>query len=184
MAPSLQGHIGSINTLELVEPNSLETVQLVWQEIVTEWFPGREGYRWSFRGPLPVNDNIPDVTVIQIQAITPDPLASREWDERQILLSNCKRPSKDTPTIWDDTVNAQFHDDLAQTLNASEKLFGAVAIGKKVRFYRFDGKALIHQQLVQLHQGTIDMANLSGVTQVEKMMNYIKANAWQWASTS
>ena len=63
-----------------------------------------------------------------------------------------------------------------------KRLLGAVAIGKKVRFYRFDGKKPYEQQIVQLHQGTFDMGTPDGIAQVEDMMSYIKENAWQWAN--
>ena len=97
------------------------------------------------------------------------------------MLVECKRPSSDTPTGWDNTITGQFLDDLSQTLYASERLYGAVAIGLKVRFFQFDGTAPANQQLVQLHQGTFDMGGPNGIAQVEDMMNYIKANGWQWA---
>jgi hypothetical protein len=37
--------------------------------------------------------------------------------------------------------------------------------------------------MTQLHQGTIDMDDPNGVEQIEKIINYIKANGWQWASS-
>ena len=75
-----------------------------------------------------------------------------------------------------------FREDLSSTSNDSKKALGAVAIGKKVRFYRFDGKKPYEQQIVQLHQGTFDMGTPDGIVQVEDMMNYIMENAWQWAN--
>ena len=69
-----------------------------------------------------------------------------------------------------------------QPRNDSKRLFGAVAIGKKVRFYRFDGKKPYEQQIVQLDQSTFDMGTPDGIVQVEDMMNYIMENAWQWAN--
>ncbi|KAI9045252.1 uncharacterized protein KD926_009666 [Aspergillus affinis] len=127
---------------------------------------------------------MPDATVIQVRALVQNPRVSTEWAERQILQVKCKRPSRDTPRGWDDTISAQLHDDLSQTLNDSQRLFGAVAIGKKVRFYRFDGRAATpSQEIIQLHQGTFDMDDPNGVAQVESMMDYIKANGWQWASS-
>ncbi|RAK96807.1 uncharacterized protein BO80DRAFT_365600 [Aspergillus ibericus CBS 121593] len=121
------------------------------------------------------------MAVIQVMAMRQNPRDSAHWAERQILLVECKRPSSDTPAGWENTIHGQFLDDLSQTLNASERIYGAVAIGSKVRFYRFDGTAPANQQLVQLHQGTIDMCAPNGIGQVESMMNYIKANGWQWA---
>lgn len=107
------------------------SVQVIWQEIVTEWFPGRHGYKWGFKSSTLANNNMPDVTVIQVSALVQNPRASQEWAKRQILLVECKRPSSDTTLGWNDTITGQFEDDLSETLNASKRLFGAVAIGKK-----------------------------------------------------
>lgn len=181
--PSLRGHIGFHNTLQLVKQHSLEaTVRSVWEEIVTEWFPGRHGYKWGFKAPTLANNNMPDVTVIEVRALTQDIVNTEEWSERQIMMIECKRPSSDTPTCWEDTIKAQFREDLSQNLNSSERIYGAVAIGKKVRFFKFDGSPSAIRELVQLHQGTIDMDAPGGIEQVECMMNRIKADGWQWAS--
>ncbi|CAG8896363.1 unnamed protein product [Penicillium egyptiacum] len=176
--PSLHVNPGFLNTLQLVKPHNIETAQAVWQVTVTEWFPGRHGYKFVFGGSTPANNNMPDVTVIQVWAVVQNPSASQRWAERQILLVECKCPLSDTPLCWDDTIS-QFEHDLAK---ASERLFGAVAIGKEARFYRFDGTKPPGYRLAQLHQGTFDMGNPNGITQVENMMNYIKAYTWQWAS--
>ncbi|KAL3456633.1 hypothetical protein BJX64DRAFT_270331 [Aspergillus heterothallicus] len=181
--PSLQNNIGFINALQLVKPNSLEeTVQMVWQLIVTEWFPGRDGYKYSFKGPSLANGNMPDVTVIEVRAVVQNPRHTPHWAERQILLVECKRPSRDTPLGWEDTLTAQLEEDMSQTLNDSGRLFGAIAIGTKVRFYRYDGRADEGQTTTRLHQGTFDLREPAGISQVENMMNYIKAVGWQWAS--
>ncbi|OQD74647.1 hypothetical protein PENDEC_c010G00167 [Penicillium decumbens] len=119
---------------------------------------------------------MPYVTVIEVMTIVPNPENSEDFDERQTLLVECKRPSRDTPLEWHE---GQFEDDLTENLNASGRLFGAVAIGKKVRFYQFNGKAPAGQKLAQLHRDTIHMSTDSGIIEVERMMNYIKANAWQ-----
>lgn len=107
--------------------------------------------------------NMPDVTVIEVRAIVPNPHNTNDLAERQILMVECKRPSSDTPSTWDDIITGQFADDISQNLNAAERPFGAVAIGTKVRFYRFDGKAALENQLSQLHQGTFDMVSEDGI---------------------
>ncbi|PYI01467.1 hypothetical protein BO78DRAFT_401289 [Aspergillus sclerotiicarbonarius CBS 121057] len=174
--PSLQNNIGFLNTLQSVTPQILaETVQQVWQAIVTEWFPGRHGYKWSF------HNTMADATVIQVIALEQNPLTPNDWVERQIFLVECKPPSSDTPTGWDDTIIGQSRNHLSQALNPSGRWYAAVAIGLKVRFYQFDGTVPANQQLVQLHQGTFDMSESDGIVQVEDMMSYIKENGWQWA---
>ena len=128
-----------------------------------------------------------DVNYIRVIALIPDSSELNEdgWLERDVFLVECRRPSSVTGTEsnWTDTVNNQFRENLSRTLNDSKGLFGAVAIGKKVRFYRSDGKKPYEQQIVQLHQGTFDMGGPDGIVQVEDMMNYIKENAWQWANS-
>ncbi|KAJ6178041.1 hypothetical protein N7519_008502 [Penicillium mononematosum] len=170
--PSLHDNLGFLSSLQSVKPHSLDAVQSVWQSIVTEWFPGRHGYRPIFKGSTLANNTMPEVT-IQVWALAQNPSASQEWIERQILLVKCKCPSSNTPSCWDDTIG-QFEDEIAK---ASDRLFGAVGIGKEVRFYEFDGRKPPGQRLAQLHGGSFDMGNRNGITQVENMMNYIKANA-------
>lgn len=179
--PFLHGNLGFISALFKIKPHSLEeTVQVTWQAIIATWFPVPRGYRCHPKRPCLTNNNMPDAVVIQVIALDPNPINQDEdFAERQILLVECKRPSLDTPQEWDDTVKGQFQDDLSTNLNSSEKDFRAVAIGTKVKFYRFDGQST-SQPLEPLHQGTIDMATDSGITEVERMMDYIKTNAWQW----
>ena len=174
--PSLQRNLGLLNTLQLLKlHNPDETISQLWQPIVTEWFPLHDGYTYRF-----------GVSYIRVIALAPGPSESNEsgWLERGVFLVECRRPSSDsgTESNWSDTVNNQFREDLSSTSNDSKRVFGAVAIGKKVRFYRFDGKKPYEQQIVQLHQGTFDMGTPDGIAQVEDMMSYIKENAWQWAN--
>jgi hypothetical protein len=181
--PSLQDHIGIASALSAIKPDSHEeVVQMLWQLIVIEWFPSRQGYKYGFKAPLLTGNNAPDVIVIQIMERVPNPRASGDFTERQIMLVECKKPSADTPAGWENTVNGQVFDDLSASGNPSNRLFGAVAIGTKVRFYRFDGNASTRQQqLVQMHGGTIDIATTAGVTQVESWMNHVKQQGWQWS---
>ncbi|KAH8425419.1 uncharacterized protein LDX57_003172 [Aspergillus melleus] len=163
--PSLQNNIGFLNTLQSVKPHSPEgAVQYVWQAIVTEWSPGRDGYKWVFKPATPGESNLPNVTVYQIKPLQ----NAKEWDERQILRVECKPPSSE-----------EWHSTIATELNG-KRLFGAVAVGKKVRFYQF-GRGPSGQAVVQLHQDTLDMDDSDDIVQIETWMDYIKMNAWQWS---
>ncbi|PWY64614.1 hypothetical protein BO83DRAFT_381842 [Aspergillus eucalypticola CBS 122712] len=182
--PYFQNHMVFLNTLQLIKPHSLEeTVQTFWQVIVGDWFRYDQGYKLGIKGPTLANRNMPDVTVIEVMALQANPRSTPDWAERQILMVECKRPSYDTPNGWSDTIEGQFFDDLQQNLNHSEKLFGAVAIGTKVKFFRFDGKAPVHRRLTPLHRDVLDLKIPSQLVQVEDLLNYIRANGWQWAST-
>ncbi|KAB8271668.1 hypothetical protein BDV30DRAFT_213357 [Aspergillus minisclerotigenes] len=175
--PSLQNNLGFRRVLQMVKPDSLEdTVQQLWQAIVISWFPSREGYIWSFKGPALVQNDIPNFTVIQVMKVSPNREEPEGWSEHLILLVECKRPSSDVPLSWDNTISTECHHVLSQNNNDSGQLFGIVAIGTKARFYRFGGQAS-SDQLAQLHQGTFYMSEPTGIAQAESMMDYIKANA-------
>lgn len=175
--PSLQNNLGFRQVLQMVKPHSLEdTVEQVWQAIVISWFPSREGYIWSFKGPALVQNDIPNFTLIQVMKVSPNREEPEGWSEHLILLVECKRPSSDVPLSWDNTISTECHHVLSQNNNDSGQLFGIVAIGTKSRFYRFGGQAS-SDQLAQLHQGTFDMSEPTGIAQAESMMDYIKANA-------
>ncbi|KAK1146028.1 hypothetical protein N8T08_003676 [Aspergillus melleus] len=149
--PSLQSNIGFLNTLHSVKPHSSEgAAQYAWQAIVTEWFPGCNGYKWVFKPATPGDSNMPNVT---------------------ILREECKPPS-----------NEEWHSAIATERNG-KRLFGAVAVGKKVRFYQFDGREPSGQAVVQLHQDTLDMDDSDDIVQIETWMGYIKMNAWQWSGS-
>ncbi|KAJ0418623.1 hypothetical protein BJY00DRAFT_314774 [Aspergillus carlsbadensis] len=150
-APSLQGNLGFLSALHHVKPDSVQDqVHQLWQAIVCTWFPGREGYLWRMGGSMV------DTPVIDVMALEPDhQTAPGSWARRRIFLVESKRPSRVTPSGWDDPL-----------------------AGRKVRFYSYDEEAAQGQQpgLIPLHQDPIDMSDDDGIAQVENMMNYIKAS--------
>ena len=176
--PTIQNHITVRSALSAIKPESHEeVVQILWQAILIEWFPQREGYKFAFKGAVLANDNAPDAVVIRIVAVNTDPQDSTEFHECPILMVECKRPSLDTPAGWENTLQGQALEDLREI--GSNKLFSAVAIGKKVRFYRFHKDA--QPELVPLHPNTIDLNNLANEAQVDTMMNFVKQHGYQWA---
>ncbi|KAJ5724048.1 hypothetical protein N7488_002083 [Penicillium malachiteum] len=92
----------------------------------------------------------------------------------------CRSAPLDTPP--NGTEEERIFDELLQALNDKGKIFGAVAIGKKVRFYRF-GEADNESGMSQLHDGTIDIDAPNGMLQVEEILRHIEANSWQWTSS-
>jgi hypothetical protein len=146
----------------------------LWQVVVQTWFEARDGYLMRMRG------SIPDTPVIDVRAIEPSPQTDLgRWAERRIFLVECKSPLCDTPTRWEAPLAGQpQEEDTSNNLNLSAKRpVGATAIGKKVRFYKYDEEAAEGQQpeLIPLHENPMDMSNDYGVAQVENMMDYIKA---------
>ncbi|KAJ5720628.1 uncharacterized protein N7483_008562 [Penicillium malachiteum] len=82
------------------------------------------------------------------------------YARRQLLIVKCKRPAADTPEIWEETVCGQFLGDISTFItNTSQRVFGAIAIG------------------------TFDLRTENGVEEVEKMLDYIKAEGWDWANS-
>jgi hypothetical protein len=168
------------SALTAIKPESFEeVVQILWQTIIIEWFPQREGYKYAFKAQMLANDNAPDAIVIRVVAHSQNPQSSTEFTECPILVVECKRPSLDTPTEWNRALKGQVLEDLYETGNSKDRIFAALAIGKKVRFYRFDGKAQL--PLVPLHSDTIDMVDDAGLAQVEAMMDQVKQQGYQWA---
>ncbi|KAL3469478.1 hypothetical protein BJX99DRAFT_251965 [Aspergillus californicus] len=162
-------NIGFQNALELIRPHILEeTVQIAWQLILTEFFPGRVGFKYGFKSPILANNNMPDAMVTEVRLLPVFPGGPLGWYEQQILLVECKRPSLDTPDGLEDTLTGQFEDDLSQSLNHTGRLFGAIAIGTpKVR---------------PLHPFPYDMQNAIGIADVENELRRIRATGWQWAA--
>ncbi|KAK1148046.1 hypothetical protein N8T08_010681 [Aspergillus melleus] len=164
--------------LQAIQSNSLEdTVQRLWEAIAGAWFPVLDGYNCRSKAATLTNNNMPDIVVIQICVPAHGP--ANRYFERCILQIECKRPSLDTPTQWDNTIKGQFLDDLVATSNASNRLYGAVAIGKKVQFFRFDGTQM--QSLTPLSPEPFDLTTTPGLRQLERMMDYVKSTGWQWA---
>lgn len=181
--PSLHNRIAVLSALSAIEPQSKEkVVQMLWQVIINEWFPPREGYKYPIKTPVLTNDR-PDFVVLQIRAVILDPTRENQFIEHLILQIECKRPSFDTPSDWENTTDHQFLEYLEASGGDSNKMYGAVAIGKKVQFHRYDGtQGTTVQKLVPLHNEPIDFDQDGSYEQVEAMLNMIKATAWQWAT--
>lgn len=182
--PSLSHNLGFWSALYAVSLNSVEkTVQILWQTILTEWFPPSQGYKLGFKsGIFLANNKEPDAIVIQITAVQVDSrVRPTELSERQAFQLEFKRPSKDTPQEWEDTTENQYLDDLVTTGNPSNKLYSAVAIGKKVKLYGFDGKKSVTWLDWRSYMRESSISMPRGIAQVEQMMNLVKADGWRWA---
>ncbi|KAL4966489.1 uncharacterized protein BDV14DRAFT_198944 [Aspergillus stella-maris] len=172
--------------LALVTPTTHEeAVQKVWEVVTRSYFPDDESYRTRTKSASQSNNTTPDIKIFKVTARHPDSHWRKptEWEERQILMIECKRPSRDTLLGWDDTIMGQFFDDLEATLNASGRLFGAVAIGTKIRFYRYDGQLIPADPniLVPLHLGILDIREDADYPEIAHWMDYIKLYGYQWA---
>ncbi|KAL4783798.1 hypothetical protein BJX76DRAFT_357699 [Aspergillus varians] len=137
-------------TLGAIQPESAEnTVKDLWQVITSVYFPFNENYRVDFFA----NDTSASVFQIIPAAKNPNPEQPEDWVERQILQVEFRRPSVDNPANWQSMTEAGFHQQLAIPSNDNRKSFGAVAVGKKVKFFRCDGARVS----VPLHQDPISL---------------------------
>jgi hypothetical protein len=221
--PSLYNHLAIASALSAIQPDSpASTVQMLWQLILIEYFPIREGYKFLVKSPPSVistatsNDEL-NIIVIRIRRRRGcmDPtdaeqetgsLSNYEFDERPVVIVTCKRfaaegGQEDTSTGRKDAVPDQgwVSGDLEKTTRDRSyehdnrpALYGALAIGTKVRFYRFDdsgAKAATQQQRqkesVKLHEGVlIDLGTEAGLVQAEEVMDQIKAQLENSTSTA
>ncbi|KAL4915380.1 hypothetical protein BDW62DRAFT_203689 [Aspergillus aurantiobrunneus] len=161
-------------TLDAIKPDSSEhAVQSLWSVITAAYFPSEENYALNFFG----NAGMPTIKVRQKKAVvaSPSPWKASDWGERQILQVEYRRPSEDTPANWSSM----------GTLNGLDKLFGAVAIGKRVRFFRFDGTKTpgARDRMVPLHLDPIDLGKPEGQSQLRRWMDDIKRDGWHWANS-
>ncbi|KAJ5177851.1 Cytochrome b5 [Penicillium coprophilum] len=184
--PSLQDNLAFIYTMLSTKSHNPEAAaQDIWQTIVPQWFTPSEGYRWAMKAPNLTNNKTPDSTVIQVIQVIEIPAVSFECIEHPIFIVVCKHScsDNDTPLDWDETMQVEFIHRISENSNSgTERMFGAVAIGKKAKFYRFDRKAQPDQRLAGLHEDVFDLEKVDGSSQVEGTMNYIKTNAWKWVT--
>lgn len=117
---SLKNNVAFLHTMLLMKPNN----------------PGKSTPSRLADNCIPMVQSFQVIQVVQIPAVT------FEWIEHPIFLVLCKHPSTDASLDWDDTMPNHFLHHLSQSSNSpgTERLLGALAIGKKVKFYRFDGK--------------------------------------------
>ncbi|PWY71255.1 hypothetical protein BO83DRAFT_417869 [Aspergillus eucalypticola CBS 122712] len=107
------------------------------------------------------------------------PRISGDLAERQIFIVECKRPSKDTPAEWESAKDQLLHY-CEGNVNGTTRVFGATAIGTKVKFWRFD-----YPRLTPLSAGdeTYDLLDPRGSNQAEQCLNYIRNNGWNWVQS-
>lgn len=100
--PSIQDHIAVSNALCAIKPNShKDVVQKLWQAIVIEWFPPREGYKFAFKGQVMAKDSAaPDAIVIrQVECVQNQ--QQDEFAERTILMIRMQAiPTRHRHACW------------------------------------------------------------------------------------
>jgi hypothetical protein len=175
--PNLETNLGLVSSLLAIDSNSYEEpVQILWNGVLSTWFPYSEGYKWAIKGPVVDNNTMPDAAVFEIRAF------NRNLNERQIFMVECKRPSLDTTAGWRDAFD-QLDRYLSGNLNGNDTMFGAIGIGKKVILTRWT-RAPQNGRPTWVHpSGTgnpllFDLSDQQHRASFAQWMSYIKEHAW------
>ncbi|KAK2794438.1 hypothetical protein FQN50_009908 [Emmonsiellopsis sp. PD_5] len=174
-------NIGVYSALTAVKPESgEEPVQILWNTICSSIFPAAEGYKFSVKGAVLMDDTVPDIVVFEIKqngvVDTVRKTGSIGLREHQIMVIECKAPSKDTPGEWRAATDQSVHY-LEHITNESNKIFAATAIGSKVQLFRWS-----RPRLTLLHPAPFDLFFEAERAQAEQVLLYIKQNAWNFVS--
>ncbi|KAJ9214794.1 hypothetical protein DTO166G4_3626 [Paecilomyces variotii] len=165
-------NLGLFSALSAIKPDSTEVpVSILWTNICLTFFP-MDSFKISKKETVAV--------VFQVRLRHPQvvhPNSSSDLEERQIFIVECKRPSKDTPAEWEATAGQLSHY-CEQNLTGSTKIFGATAIGTKVKFWRYS-----IPNLTELHGGVYDLSDQSGRDNTEQSLLYIRDNGWAWTAS-
>jgi hypothetical protein len=145
--------IESVNYLvSAIRPDSLEgPVQSAWVNILGKGMFSENFY--AIETNRQRETQYPDVIVIEVKEF----MTGRAPVD--ILMVECKKPRPNArQRHFDELANAQLDCQLTETPNSSGFVFGAVAIGRLVRFYeKFEG-----EDPVPLHEGMYDILTNAG----------------------
>lgn len=166
---------------------SEEPVQTMWNGIMAEWFPQKEGFLLNVKAAVLADDTKPDIVIVEFQQPLQGSLLSR-----QILILECKRVSDNTAGGWENAqVQLAHYLDENANSNQSTRIYGAVAIGTAVRFYNHQlGAPQANGRRAQgilgyLNPQTRSFYNLRDPSQrvgLEAVLDFIKANGFNNAS--
>ncbi|RAQ73460.1 hypothetical protein COH20_005050 [Aspergillus flavus] len=174
-------NLGLFSSLTSIKEHSTEApVNMLWQNICSTFFPTAAGFKIGSNLPLLQDDTQPDCSVIQIVMLNPDPRdphSSTGLAEKQILVVECKRPSKDRPTEWN-SANDQLEHYCENNVNGSSRIFAVTAIGRKVRFWQYDSP-----NLTPLRYDVLDLNETEGRAMAEECLNHIRTHGWTWTES-
>ncbi|PYI09437.1 hypothetical protein BO78DRAFT_394921 [Aspergillus sclerotiicarbonarius CBS 121057] len=176
-------HVALFSALSAVKPNSAEApVSILWTNICIAFFPLTSGFKLSNKEPVLQDETQPDCVVFQVVMTNPAlavPHDSLDLAERQIFIVECKRPSKDTPAEWA-SARVQLAHYCEGNVNGTTRIFGATAVGTKVKFWRYD-----YPTLTTLVPGvdSYDLLDAPARYQAEQCLEYIRDNGWNWVQS-
>ncbi len=165
-----------------------EPVKVLWTTILASWFPTAPSFKLVIRAN-PSSDAITQ-TVKQVVKN-----ASEQLVVKPILMVVCKSLSNDSPTEWQECTssNGPLVDSLEKTESdsmsidtgaddaADRRLYAALAIGAKVKFFRWSRRGPPQQQFEELHSGILDLRTNDGRVDLEAALAEISRKGWDWA---
>ncbi|KAJ9272890.1 hypothetical protein DTO212C5_1151 [Paecilomyces variotii] len=165
-------NLGLFSALSAIKPDSTEVpVSILWTNICLTFFP-MDSFKISKKETVSV---VFQVRLRHPQVVYPNSFS--DLQEKPIFIVECKRPSKDTPAEWEATAGQLSHY-CEQNLNGSTKIFGATAIGTKVKFWSYN-----KPHLTALHQGVYNLLDSAGRDNAEQSLLYIRNNGWAWTAS-
>ncbi|RAK96509.1 uncharacterized protein BO80DRAFT_429041 [Aspergillus ibericus CBS 121593] len=173
-------HVALSSALSAVTPHSTESsVSILWTNICIAFFPLESGFKFCSKQTVRRQDMDVDYVIFQMSLVVPsipDPQDAPSFTENDILIVQCKRPSKDTPDEWE-SARLQLAQHCEGNTNPTRRIFGATAIGTKVKFWRYE-----HPTLAPLFPkvDTYDLLEGHSGYQAEQCLEYMRDNGWNW----
>jgi alpha-D-ribose 1-methylphosphonate 5-phosphate C-P lyase len=138
-------------------------------------------YKIAHKEPTGTTEDKPDAVVWEVrltQWLNPNSEPSvNPFTEKQILIIECKKPGEDTPGGWE-SAETQLEHYCEESGGMGVRVYGAVAIGRKVAFYKYDKARMAGSRLEGLHGSPCNLADIRGQDAAEHWLKHIKATGW------
>ncbi|KAL2867741.1 uncharacterized protein BJX67DRAFT_380685 [Aspergillus lucknowensis] len=175
-APFYQ-NLGIYSALAAVKLTSDEgSVTTLWTTICAVYFPPGDGFKTAVNKPVLQDSTQPDLAVVRIVLSYVQLRGSVDLHEKQILVIECKRPSRDTPAEWS-SATEQLRHYCENNVNASTRILAATAIGRKVKFWRYDAPSLLPLSNV------LDLSETQSQNEAIRMLNYVRNTGYAWTES-
>ncbi|RDW93994.1 uncharacterized protein DSM5745_01316 [Aspergillus mulundensis] len=167
-------NLGLYSCLTAIKPTSDEgPVNIFWTTICAEYFPPSAGYKTAVMQRVLQDDTMPDFAVFKIVLRAGPRRNTNDLHEKQIFIVECKRPSKDTPAEWTSATDQLIHY-CENNVDGSTRILAATAIGRKVKFWRYDAGTLSPLSAV------LDLSWAAGQNETVQMLDYVRTHGWAW----
>ena len=181
----------SLRDIDRDSTTDINPVKVLWTTILASWFPTTTCIFVMKANPSS------DCITITVKQVSEN--ASKQLVTRSILKLVCKSLSNDRPTEWQECTNSNgplvdslekietdsmiLGRDTSMNNTADKRLYTALAIGAKVKFFRWSrgGAQQQQQQFKELHSGILDLTTNDGRVDLEATLAEVSRNGWDWA---